>query len=420
MNRHRRSDRVSMGGWNRLLVVALGILLVSWSGPAASAFWSSVSSNGAAAKSDSLAQGSKPSTSVTGTNVSVTWAASTTAAGRAVTGYSIARYGSATGGTRVPATGACAGTVTSLACVEANVPAGTWYYTVTPMLALWQGQESARSTGTTPVTDTTPPAAPKIMAPSAINSLNDNGVQISGTAEANSSITLTVSGSGSEPITRTFTTNSAGSWTAPALDLRQFADGIITHSARATDATGNISAPGIASTTKESTPPRVVNLQLFNGSSGVAGLIEKGDYVEITFSKQLKASTLCSTWTSDTAKQTLNGNGQVTARVRLDDVLTVSTTACTLQLGAIALGKDYATTAALVFSGNGSGSGNVTVLSWDPAELKLTLTLGARSGIPNSVELDPAVATFVPASGLTDGAGNPVESGSATWATSRF
>jgi hypothetical protein len=304
--------------------------------------------------------------------------------------------------------------------VEANVPAGTWYYTVTPMLAQWQGEESMRSVGTAPVTDTTAPDAPKVTAPSAINSLNDFNVPVSGTAEANSSITLTVSGSGSDPLTVVVTTNSAGSWTAPALDLRQFADGTINYSATATDAAGNISAAGTATTAKESTPPRVAKVQLIHGSSGAPGTVDKGDSVEITFSKTLKASTLCSTWTSNTATQTLNGNGQVTAKVSTDDVLTVSTTACTLHLGTVSLGGNYATSSELTFSGNGSGSGNVTVLSWNPSTLKLTLTLGGRSGSPNSEAQDPAPATFAPAPGLTDPAGNQAVPGPATWAASSF
>ncbi|WP_224093020.1 hypothetical protein [Arthrobacter sp. StoSoilB13] len=44
------STRVTMGAWNRAVVIVLGILLVSWGGPAASAFWSSVSSNFGAAQ----------------------------------------------------------------------------------------------------------------------------------------------------------------------------------------------------------------------------------------------------------------------------------------------------------------------------------------------------------------------------------
>jgi hypothetical protein len=81
-----------MGAWNRALVIVLGIHLVSWGGPAATAFWSSVNSGFGAAKADAVAQGAKPTVAVSGSSVTVTWAASTTAAGRPVTGYSIARY----------------------------------------------------------------------------------------------------------------------------------------------------------------------------------------------------------------------------------------------------------------------------------------------------------------------------------------
>lgn len=420
MNRHRRSHRVSMGGWNRLLVVALGILLVSWSGPAASAFWSSVSSNGAAAKSDALAQGSKPSTSVTGTNVSVTWAASTTAAGRSVTGYSIARYGAASGGNRVPATGACAGTVTSLACVEANVPAGTWYYTVTPMLALWQGQESARSAGTTPVTDTTPPAAPTVTAPALVNSLNVGNVPVGGTAEANSTVTLTVSGAGASSFSQTIIANSAGGWTAAPVDVSRFTDGTITFSAKATDAAGNTGGAGTATSKKKSTPPTVANVELANVAGGVAGKIEKGDTVTITFSDVINGKTVCNTWPV-TGSFTVNGNNQVTVNVSPNNVLSVSLTGCALNLGSVNLGAGYTSTA-LSFSGSGNGNGttpNFSSMTWSGNRVVITLGSGVSGG--NTVQSDPAVfASFTPAGNITDTDGNPLSTAAVTGTASRF
>lgn len=348
MNRHRRSDRVSMGGWNRLFVVALGILLVSWSGPAASAFWSSVSSNGAAAKSDALAQGSKPSTSVTGTNVSVTWAASTTAAGRSVTGYSIARYGAASGGTRVPATGACAGPVTSLACVEANVPAGTWYYTVTPMLALWQGQESARSAGN--LVDTTAPDAPLLTVPAYVNKETANKVPVDVSAEPGSSVTLTVTGTGASPMTRTIT-GATGTPATVVLDLSAFADGTLSFSAQATDAAGNTGPAAAATSFKDVVAPTVKDVQLVNGGgpSGT-GKIESNDSVVITFSEPLSGASICGSWTESENSKTLSG---LTVNVSPDNELTVSGAACpTLRFGKVALGGTYYQSGTLSYSGS--------------------------------------------------------------------
>jgi hypothetical protein len=113
---------------------------------AALAFWgSSDSSNPARAAADALQAGSAPTGSATNQNVTVTWTAGSTMGGRAATGYSVHRYASASGGTAVPATGGCGGTIVALTCTEAGVPAGLWYYTVTPSLSLWVGVESART-----------------------------------------------------------------------------------------------------------------------------------------------------------------------------------------------------------------------------------------------------------------------------------
>ena len=115
-------------------------------GGAALAFWGSTdSSNPARAAADALQVGSAPTGSATNQNVTVTWTAGSTVGGRAATGYSVHRYVSASGGTAVPATGGCAGTIVALTCTEAGVPAGLWYYTVTPNLSLWVGNESART-----------------------------------------------------------------------------------------------------------------------------------------------------------------------------------------------------------------------------------------------------------------------------------
>ncbi|MEY2477919.1 MAG: hypothetical protein QOG87_3234 [Actinomycetota bacterium] len=122
-----------------------GVALVAFAGIAL-AFWVSVdSSNPAAARADSIQAGTTPTlASLNGQVVSINWAATTTASGAPVTGYSVARYSGASGGTPTPATGGCSGTVAALTCTEANVPAGTWHYAVTPKISLWAGVESGR------------------------------------------------------------------------------------------------------------------------------------------------------------------------------------------------------------------------------------------------------------------------------------
>lgn len=138
--------------------IITALLLLLGTGTAAYAFWASTtSSNNAAAAADALSAGSKPAVTANGASLSVSWAAGTTVNGRAATGYTVTRYAAATGGTGTPATGGCAGTVTTLTCTEQNVPGGIWYYTVTPTIALWTGSESPRSTGVS--SDSTAPVA---------------------------------------------------------------------------------------------------------------------------------------------------------------------------------------------------------------------------------------------------------------------
>jgi hypothetical protein len=127
------------------IVVAVVAILAMGAG-AALAFWGSTdSSNPARAAADALRAGSAPTGSATNRNVTVTWTAGSTVGGHAATGYSVHRYASPSGGTAVPATGGCGGTITVLTCTEAGVPPGLWYYTITPSLSLWVGAESART-----------------------------------------------------------------------------------------------------------------------------------------------------------------------------------------------------------------------------------------------------------------------------------
>ncbi|MFJ4209167.1 hypothetical protein ACIPY2_11995 [Paenarthrobacter sp. NPDC089675] len=404
-----------MGRWNRLVVLVLGVLLVSWGGPAASAFWSSVSSNGAAAKADALAQGNKPSVAVgQAGNVAVTWAASTTAAGKPVSGYTIARYSSATGGTSTAGSGTCAVVVTALTCTDVATT-GSWYYVVTPTVSLWQGAESLRSAVAT--VDATAPVAPTVTAPAYVVPANVSNVPVSGTAEANSTVVLTVTDVGAaHTVTQTRTANSSGAWSATTLNLSTFNAGIITYSARATDAAGNTGPAGTTTSVKDTTAPTVTGVQLVNGGA-TPGKVEQGDKVVVTFSEALDASKICSTWTDDTVKQRLGGDNQVTVSISNSDNLTVSSTGCTLRFGTVALGGNYAS-GSMSFKGT---SANASVLEWDPAAKTITITLGTQSGNSNSTPQSAASAKFTPSSGHSDIAGNALATSQVTDPTaSRF
>lgn len=417
MSKHRRSKGpgTTFGLWNRIAVIVAGILLVSWGGPAATAFWGSISGGPGAAKADTVAQGSKPVTAVSGGNVTVTWAASTTAAGRSVTGYSIARYATATAGTRIAAAGTCTGTVAALICADSNVPTGTWYYTVTPLLSSWQGAESTRSAAT--AVDATAPGAPVITAPVYVYSSNVDNVPVSGTAEPGSTVVLTVTGAGAQPLTETMTANGSGNWMAPLLNMSAFNEGNINYSARATDAAGNTSPAGTADSTKDVTAPTVTGVRLNNGGA-TAGKVDSGDFVTLTFSEPLKASTICSTWTSPASTQTVSGNGnnRVVVNVSANDALTVTTNSCpVLRVGSVALGGDY-TSSNLSFNTANSGG----ILHWSSTAQTLTVTLGGGNAGGATLTSTTIFPTYTPASGLTDVAGNQLGTSSVPGTPSGF
>ncbi|WP_026538172.1 hypothetical protein [Arthrobacter sp. 9MFCol3.1] len=409
---HRNNRRAGGRIRSRVAVIVAGAALLSWAGPGANAFWTASSIGGtAAAAADAVAAGATPSTSVSAGNVTLAWNASTTLAGRPVTGYTVARYSSASGGTKIPAGGSCAAQpIAGLGCTDQGVPTGTWYYTVTPVLAQWTGTESARSAGA--AVDTTPPGAPGISVPPFVNTGNVTAVPVSGTTEPGASIALTITDAGAaHTVTKTVTANSSGAWNT-TLSLTGLDAGTITYRAVATDTAGNPgTVPGIATSTKDVTAPTVTAVALADsaGPGKDDGLMEPNDTATITFSEALDASTICSDWAAG-ASGTLKGNNDVTVTISSRNVLTVAvnSSACaTSRIGTVGLGAGTAygpATGTATYKGNGS---NASTVSWDASTKKLTITLGALvQGTPNGTEQLAAAPSYTPPDGMKDRAGN--------------
>lgn len=426
---HRKNRQAGARIRSRVAVIVAGAALLSWAGPGASAFWTASSNGGtAAAAADAVAAGATPSTSVSAGNVTLAWNASATLAGRPVSGYTVARYASASGGTKVPVGGTCAATsIAGLGCTDQGVPTGTWYYTVTPVLAQWTGTESARSAGA--AVDTTPPGAPGISVPPFVNTGNVSAVPVSGTTEPGASIALTVTDAGAaHTVPKTVTANGSGAWNA-TVDLSSLNTGTVTYRAVATDTAGNQgnpATPGTATSVKDVTAPTVTAVALAD-SAGLGkddGMMEPKDTATVTFSEALDASTICSDWAAG-ASGTLKGNNDVTVTISSRNVLTVAvnSSACpTSRIGTVGLGAGTAygpATGTVTYKGNGS---NASTVSWDASTKKLTITLGAlASGTPNGTEQVAAAPSYSPSDGIKDIAGNSL--GPTTFlstSTSRF
>jgi hypothetical protein len=126
----------------RGLIIAVAIAGLSLPS-AASAGWTAQGSGSGSSKAKTMPGGNTPSASVSGRSVTVSWSASALAGGGAVDGYTVRRYSS--GGASQTIGANCTGTVTGLTCTERGVAAGTWKYSVAPVLGNWTGAESAQS-----------------------------------------------------------------------------------------------------------------------------------------------------------------------------------------------------------------------------------------------------------------------------------
>jgi hypothetical protein len=144
----------------------------------------------------------------------------------------------------------------------------------------------------------------------------------------------------------------------------------------------------------------VTGIALAN-KGAVVGQPENGDTATITFSKTMKASTFCSSWSNTTTLQTLTGVTLEFTDNGSNDTLSVTGTPCsgstTFRLGTISTGGDY-TSSKSMWTGS--------TIVWDPKAAALTLTLGARSSGNVRTESSPTAPQYTPATGITDLAGN--------------
>ncbi|AUZ35684.1 hypothetical protein C3B78_15335 [Arthrobacter sp. PGP41] len=410
--------------------VAAALLLLLGTGTAAFAFWaSSTTSSNATAAADTLSPGAQPAVAANGASLSVTWAAGTTVNGQAATGYAVTRYSAATGGTGTPATGGCAGTVATLTCTEQDVPAGIWYYTVTPTIALWTGAESPRSDGVS--SDAIAPAATvsavspapnaagwNSTSPVTVTITADDGAAGSGVA----SITYAVDGGAEQ-------TESAATATVPVSG-----DGTHTITYFATDALGNSGAAQSYTVRIDTTAPAAPGLTVpaYVSSANAAavpvtGTSEAGAEITLTAGDGAQSVTVAATASgtgSWSASPDLSGlaQGTVTFTAAATDAAgnTGTITAATSTKDTVAPAPaqalvvpayvNIANAAAIPVSGTAEAGGTVTVAARDSSGQTVTNTAtasGPGGGWSLDLDLRPLnQGTVTYTVTVTDPAGN--------------
>lgn len=171
------------------------------------------------------------------------------------------------------------------------------------------GNTGAPATATS-TKDTAAPLAPSSLSvPTYVNAANVSAVPVSGSAEAGSTVTLTVTDVGTaHTVTAVTTASGNGTWSF-TLNLGTLNQGTLTFTASAKDAAGNTGAPATATDSKDTAAPGVPTLSvppsvnIANVSNvTVSGTAEAGSTVTLTVSDGVPANTL-------TASATASGTG---------------------------------------------------------------------------------------------------------------
>jgi hypothetical protein len=129
--------------WRGIAFLA-AIVVFSLAGSGVWAYWSAGSGTGGSgvAAATTVGAGAMPTATSAGTTVNLSWAASTLANGSPVTGYLVKRYNATTLVAQIILS-SCAGTISATSCTESAVPAGSWRYSITPVVGTnWKGAES--------------------------------------------------------------------------------------------------------------------------------------------------------------------------------------------------------------------------------------------------------------------------------------
>ncbi|WP_051265817.1 Ig-like domain-containing protein [Nakamurella lactea] len=294
--------------------------------------------------------------------------------------------------------------------------AGNW--TLTPTAPLPDGEHTATATATdaagnvspasAPVTfstDASAPAAPVITAPADGSSTNDTTPDITGSAEANSTVTVSVDGT----VIGTVDADGAGAWTlTPTTPL---APGPHTASATATDAAGNVSVPSapVSFTVDTTAPPAPVITAPVDGSStndttpDITGSAEANSTVTVSIDGAVvgtAAADGAGAWTFTPTTPLAEGPHTATATAA-DAAGNVSPVS-----NAVTFTVDTTAPAAPVITApaDGSSTNDTTPDVTGTAEPGSIVTVTIDSAVAGTAIADPSGNwTFTPATNLTEG-----------------
>jgi hypothetical protein len=162
---------------------------------------------------------------------------------------------------------------------------------------------------------------------------------------------------------------------------------------RATDNVGNTTTSTPSNTVKVDTAPTITSVTLDDGGSN-PGRIGSADTIVVTFSQQMRATSLCPEWNtgdgdyySITANNAvivsvINGTGSTNDRL---EVTTASGCSTPAAFGSLDLGASTFVSNNVQFRGN---NGNASTVAWNGASSTLTIRIG-RSGTSVSTPTSP-------------------------------
>ena len=379
------------------------VLLVT--APLASAKWMVPSTAAGLSKALKMPAGGTTSASVSGRNVTVSWPQRSLPDGTNIQDYKVTRYN--TSGVASTPLSSCSGVVSALTCTESAVPPGTWRYSVAPRKGNWTGTEGLQSTNVV--------VAPPALSFSSSTNLTSMPASLDGQITgfiSDQSVTFRLDNA---------TTGTVLSGTVDESPIPGDGQSTIhvtipvgtsngTHTVFAVGSQGDVAQASISVNLPPFTPT-----SLIYDNNGFAGLIEKGESLQVTYSSAFDVTTVCSTWSGNASSQVLQDGGH-SVRVHINnnaasgnDSLTVSVVGqCgdDFHFGSINLGHSGFVTADTTFSG--SSAADRSRVNWAPGTKQLTVTLGARSSGPAPVRINQSVTSVYtpdPALRATSGAG---------------